>query len=259
MIRALHTAATGMTSQQLNIDNTSNNIANVNTTAFKMHRMEFADLMYQQLTYAGSTTSGDAIHPTGLEIGLGVRAVGTATINLQGNLKETGNDLDMAISGRGFFQIQLPDGRTGYTRDGSFHKQNDGTIVDSNGYPLIPQIQIPEGSTQLTIGRDGTISTTPAGANASQEIGQVELVDFINVAGMHSLGDNILVETGASGGPTAIDGAFIEIRQRFLEESNVKLVQEMTNLISAQRAYEANSKSIQAADEMLKTVNGLKR
>ena len=259
MIRALHTAATGMIAQQMNIDNISNNIANSNTTAFKKSRMDFADLMYQTLTYPGTVTCGDAISPCGVEIGLGVRPVSSTMICLQGNFKETGNPLDIGIVGKGYFQIELPNGSIGYTRDGSFHLDNNGNIVDSNGYPLIPKITIPEGATNITIGNNGTVSVKLRGENETQEIGVMEIVDFVNCCGLEALGDNLFITTKASGEPVIIDSTNCHLRQGFLEESNVQLVEEMTSLISAQRAYEANSKSIKSADEMLKTVNQLKR
>ncbi|MDR0664450.1 MAG: flagellar basal-body rod protein FlgG [Helicobacteraceae bacterium] len=262
MIRSLYAAATGMKAQQLSIDAVSNNIANVNTTGYKKQRAEFADLMYQVMEYAGTSSSATTISPTGIEVGLGVRPTAIQKIFSQGNYKETGNQLDVAISGDGFFQIQLPDGTTAYTRAGAFKLDENGTIVTADGYPLLPQVVVPADTTQLTIGADGTISVMQAGQTQSAQIGQFELANFINPAGLHSLGDNNYVNTTASGdavvGQPGLNG-FGQTRQLFLELSNVQLVDEMTDLITGQRAYEAGSKAITTSDEMLSAVNGLKR
>ncbi len=262
MLRSLYTAATGMIAQQTQIDTTSNNIANVNTIGYKKQRAEFADLMYQTMEYAGTSTSSTTISPTGIEIGLGVRPTAIAKLFTQGNFKETGNPLDMAITGQGFFQVQLPDGTTGYTRNGSFKLDSDGNVVNSDGYQMIPSIVIPSDATQVSIGTDGTVSVLQAGQTQMSQVGQIELANFVNPAGLHSLGSNNYIDTTASG--TALTGApglngIGEIRQNFVEMSNVQLVEEMTDLITGQRAYEANSKAITTSDEMLQTVNGLKR
>ena len=262
MIRSLYTAATGMIAQQTQIDTTSNNISNVNTIGYKKQRAEFADLMYQVMEYAGTATSGTSVSPTGIEVGLGVRPTAIAKIFTQGNFKETGNPLDMAITGNGFFQIQLPDGTTGYTRNGSFKLDNDGNVVNSDGYRLLPEIVIPEDATQISIGVDGIVSVLQAGATEMTQVGQIELANFINPAGLHSLGDNNFINTASSGDPiNSIPGlnGLGQTRQQFVEMSNVQLVEEMTDLITGQRAYEANSKAIVTSDEMLQTVNGLKR
>lgn len=262
MIRSLYTAATGMIAQQTQIDTTSNNIANVNTIGYKKQRAEFADLMYQTMEYAGTSTSGTSVSPTGIEIGLGVRPTAVSKLFTQGNFKETGNPLDMAITGHGFFQIELPDGTTGYTRNGSFKLDNTGNIVNSDGYKLLPNIPIPEDATQISIGVDGIVSVLQAGATATTEVGQIDLVNFVNPAGLHALGDNNFINTSASGDPivgTPGLNGIGQIRQAFVEMSNVQLVEEMTDLITGQRAYEANSKAIVTSDEMLQTVNGLKR
>lgn len=262
MIRSLYTAATGMLAQQLSIDTISNNIANVNTVGYKKQRAEFADLMYQTMQYAGTSTSATTISPTGMEVGLGVRPTSIQKIFTQGNFKETEGDLDIAITGRGFFQIELPDGTTGYTRNGSFKLDNNGNVVTTDGYRLIPEIVIPADATQITVGADGTVSVMQAGQTVATQIAQVELADFINPAGLHALGDNNYINTAASGdvitGVPGLNGIG-QTRQGFVELSNVQLVEEMTDLITGQRAYESNSKAITTSDEMLSTVNQLKR
>jgi flagellar basal-body rod protein FlgG len=261
MIRSLYTAATGMVAQQTQIDTTSNNISNVNTIGYKKQRAEFADLMYQTMTYAGTSTSDTTTSPTGIEVGLGVRPTAVAKQFTQGNFKETGNSLDIAITGNGFFQILLPDGTTGYTRNGSFKLDANGNVVNSDGYQLIPQLTIPADATEITIGVDGTVSVLQAGATATTQIGQIELANFINPAGLHSMGDNNYINTSASGDPilsTPGLNGIGQTRQNFVEMSNVELVDEMTDLITGQRAYEANSKVITTSDEMLKVVNDLK-
>jgi flagellar basal-body rod protein FlgG len=251
-----------MKAQQLSIDAVSNNIANVNTTGYKKQRAEFADLMYQVMEYAGTSTSATTVSPTGIEVGLGVRPTAIQKLFTQGNYKETGNQLDVAISGEGFFQVQLPDGTTAYTRAGAFKLDENGTIVTADGYALLPQVVVPADTTQLTIGSDGTISVMQAGQTQSNQIGQFELANFINPAGLHSLGDNNYINTTASGdavtGQPGLNGLG-QTRQLFLELSNVQLVDEMTDLITGQRAYEAGSKAITTSDEMLSVVNGLKR
>jgi len=261
MMRSLYTAATGMVAQQLQIDTTSNNISNVNTIGYKKQRAEFADLMYQTMTYAGTSTSTTSSSPTGIEVGLGSRPTAIAKQFTQGNFKETGNSLDLAITGNGFFQIQLPDGTTGYTRNGSFKLDADGNVVNSDGYKLLPELVIPEDTTEITIGVDGLVSVLQAGNTATTEIGQLELANFINPAGLHSLGDNNYINTSASGDPIVSTpglNGLGQTRQNFVEMSNVELVDEMTDLIIGQRAYEANSKVITTSDEMLKVVNDLK-
>ena len=262
MMRSLYTAATGMVAMQMQIDTTSNNISNVNTIGYKKQRAEFADLFYQVAEYAGTSTSANTISPTGIEVGLGVRPTAVTKLFSQGDFKETENNLDMAITGNGFFQIQLPDGTISYTRNGSCKLNNEGTIVNADGYTLLPQITVPQDATQISIGTDGTVSVLQGGETQLAQIGQLETVTFINPAGLHALGDNLFLNTTASGdaiaGTPGLNG-FGQIRQGFVEMSNVKLVEEMTDLITGQRAYEANSKSIQTSDAMLQTVNGLKR
>ncbi|MCQ2657074.1 flagellar basal-body rod protein FlgG [Helicobacter pylori] len=262
MLRSLYSATSGMLAQQTHIDTTSNNIANVNTTGFKKSRADFNDLFYQAMQYAGTNTSNTTLSPDGMEVGLGVRPSAITKMFSQGSPKETENNLDVAITGKGFFQVQLPDGTTAYTRSGNFKLDEQGNLVTSEGYLLVPQITLPEDTTQVNIGVDGTVSVTQGLQTTSNVIGQITLANFVNPAGLHSMGDNLFSITNASG--DAIVGnpdsqGLGKLRQGFLELSNVRLVEEMTDLITAQRAYEANSKSIQTADAMLQTVNSLKR
>ena len=262
MVRSLFTAATGMIAQQTQVDVTSHNIANVNTMGYKKNRAEFADLMYQVMSYAGTPTSTTTTHPTGIEVGLGVRPQAITKIHSQGYFKETGNNLDMVIAGNGFFQVQMPDGTTAYTRNGAWKLDSDGNIVNDDGLQLVPNITIPADATQIAIGIDGTVSVLQPGAPEMQQVGQIEIVNFINPAGLHSSGDNLFLETGASGAPIigiAGQDGLGQIKQGFVEMSNVQLVEEMTELITGQRAYEANSKAITTSDSMLQTTNELKR
>ncbi|MCI6344715.1 MAG: flagellar basal-body rod protein FlgG [Campylobacter sp.] len=262
MLRSLFTAATGMIAQQTQVDVTSHNIANVNTMGYKKNRAEFADLMYQVMSYAGTPTSTTTTHPTGIEVGLGVRPQAITKIHSQGYFKETGNNLDMVIAGNGFFQVQMPDGTTAYTRNGAWKLDSDGNIVNDDGLQLVPNITIPADATQISIGIDGTVSVLQPGAAEMQQVGQIEIVNFINPAGLHSSGDNLFLETGASGAPIigiASQDGLGQIKQGFVEMSNVQLVEEMTELITGQRAYEANSKAITTSDSMLQTTNELKR
>ncbi|MCI6340124.1 MAG: flagellar basal-body rod protein FlgG [Campylobacter sp.] len=262
MLRSLFTAATGMIAQQTQVDVTSHNIANVNTMGYKKNRAEFADLMYQAMSYAGTPTSTTTTHPTGIEVGLGVRPQAITKIHSQGYFKETGNNLDMVIAGNGFFQVQMPDGTTAYTRNGAWKLDSVGNIVNDDGLQLVPNITIPADATQISIGIDGTVSVLQPGAAEMQQVGQIEIVNFINPAGLHSSGDNLFLETGASGAPIigiAGQDGLGQIKQGFVEMSNVQLVEEMTELITGQRAYEANSKAITTSDSMLQTTNELKR
>ena len=262
MMRSLYTASTGMIAQQIQIDVTSNNIANVNTIGFKESTAQFADLLYQTLQYAGSPTSTTTMSPTGMQVGLGVRPVAIAKEFSQGSLKETGNELDLAISGRGMFQIQLPDGTTAYTRNGSFKLDSNGTVVTSDGYPITPQITVPANTQQVSIGTDGTVSVLQPGQTNMQQVGQIQTALFVNPAGLAALGDNNYINTAASGDPIVgtpgLEGLGA-VRQGFVEMSNVQLVEQMTDLITGQRAYEANSKAILTSDEMLGITNSLKK
>lgn len=262
MMRALWTAGTGMIAEQANIDVISNNLANVNTTGFKKVRTDFQDLMYQTMSQAGAATGPDTQLPSGIQMGTGTRQVATQKIYTDGSYESTGNNLDVAIEGDGFFQILMPDGTTSYTRDGSFKKDSQGRIVTSDGYPLEPQINIPDNATDITISADGRVSATIPGQTDTQDLGQLELARFINPAGLSSIGRNLLQETAASGNPVTSnpgdDGAGT-LAQKYLEMSNVQVVEEMVNMIVAQRAYEVNSKAVQTADSMLEQAANLKR
>lgn len=262
MIRALYTAASGMDAQQTNIDNIAHNLANVNTTGFKKSRVEFQDLVYQQLVQAGSPTSTAGEAPIGLEAGLGTRPVGTARDFGSGNLRSTAGPLDLAIEGRGFFQVSTPDGTTAYTRCGALHLDSQGQLVTSDGYPLEPALTIPSNATSISISKTGIVSVAIPGQSAAQEVGTIELATFQNPGGLSALGGNLFATTTASGEPTngvpGTDGIGT-IAQGFLEESNVSVVEEMVNMILGQRAYEANSKVVQAANEMLQQVNNMAR
>lgn len=262
MIRGLYTAASGMNAQQTNIDVISNNIANVNTTGFKQDRAEFQDLMYESLNYTAGATTADTDNPTGIDVGLGVRVEGIQKSFSQGSLRETGNKLDVAIEGDGFFKITMPNGETGYTRNGAFKVDSEGSLVNGSGFKLDPEIVVPAELSEISIGQDGTVSGTNASTGEVTDLGQITIVDFINPAGLAPQGSNLYLATETSGdaieGTPGLDGMG-NLRQGMLESSNVSLVIEMVNLITAQRAYEANSKSIQTTDSMLQTVNQLKR
>jgi flagellar basal-body rod protein FlgG len=262
MIRALFTAATGMTAQQLNIDTTANNLANVNTTGFKKSRVDFQDLLYQTPRTPGAPTAQNAEAPTGIQVGSGVRPASTQRIFSQGDFQQTDNQLDLVIEGDGFFQVLRGDGTSAYTRAGSFRKDANGRMVNPDGFPLQPEISIPTQAISVSIGTDGVVNVTLAGNNTPQQIGTIELARFVNPAGLNGIGRNLFLPTGASG--TAITGApgslgFGTLSQGFVEMSNVKVVEEMVNMIIAQRAYEVNAKSVQAADEMMQLSNNLRR
>lgn len=256
MIRALHTAATGMDAQQQRIDVIANNLANVNTTGFKKSRADFQDLLYQNTKVPGTSASQGVAAPIGMQVGTGVRTASTHRSFSTGDLAQTGNQFDVAIEGRGFFQISMPDGQQAYTRSGNFEIDQQGQLVTPDGYLLEPSIAIPPGATAVTIAADGTVSATIAGETAATEVGQLQLVDFVNPGGLESIGRNFYKATTASGdpqiNPPGLQGLGTTA-QGFLEMSNVKVVEEMINLISSQRAYEINSKVIQASDEMLQT------
>jgi flagellar basal-body rod protein FlgG len=236
----------------------ANNLANVNTTGFKRDRAEFSTLAYQLITQPGAASSAENKYAVGLNLGTGVSINGTARIDTQGTLTTTGNTLDMAIQGDGYFQIQMPDGRTGYTRAGNFSLSAEGKIVTGDGMPLQPEIQVPANTTSITIGADGTVSATVDGQAAPTEIGKIETARFVNGAGLLSIGNNLLTETAASGTPqvgapgTEGRGA---VKSGVLEASNVNVVEELVDMIETQRAYEVNSKMIQATDEMLRNAN----
>lgn len=262
MIKAMRTAATGMVAQQMNVDNIANNLSNVNTTGFKKSKIEFQDILYQNYRRAGAASSVGSEVPAGLSIGYGARPAATVRQFTTGDLQQTGNPLDMAIAGDGFFQVQRIDGTTAYTRDGAFKLSADGQIVTSDGYFLEPNISIPEDATSVAIGNDGTIEVLQAGQNEPTQIGQIELARFVNAAGLEAIGQNLLVQTSASGDPiTDVPGqsGLGTIDQGYLEMSNVDVVSEMVNMIVAQRSYEMNSKAIQTSDDMAAITNQLKR
>ena len=257
-MRSLSIAATGMLAQQINVEVISNNIANINTTGYKRQRAEFHDLLYQDLLRAGTQTSNTGtVVPSGIQIGLGVKPAAVYRITEQGNLLITNNDLDLAINGKGYFQVELPSGETGYTRAGSLGRSSTGDLVTSNGFIVQPGITIPSDALGITVNAEGEVLVTVASQTAPQNVGQIQLANFPNEAGLQAIGGNLLLETTASGLPTiGSPGSpgFGDIQQGALETSNVNAVAEITNLITAQRAYEMNSRVIQAADEMLSSV-----
>ncbi|CCK75372.1 MAG: flagellar basal-body rod protein FlgG [Oleispira antarctica] len=251
---ALWVSKSGLQAQDLALTTVSNNLANVSTTGFKKDRPVFEDLLYQIKRQPGANSSADTRLPSGLQVGTGVRTAGTQKVFTTGSLQLTDQPLDMAVNGRGFFQIQMPDGTLSYTRDGTFHINAEGTIVNVNGYALEPQIDIPELTNQLTISSDGIVQAKLFGDPTPQELGQIDLVDFINPAGLQSTGGNLYKETAASGAPNvgiAANDGFGAIEQGALENSNVEVVEELVKMITVQRAYEMNSKVVSAADQML--------
>ncbi|BAN35520.1 flagellar basal-body rod protein FlgG [Sulfuricella denitrificans skB26] len=260
MIRSLWIAKTGLDAQQTNIDVISNNLANVSTNGFKRARPVFEDLLYQTLRQPGAQSSQQTQLPTGLQLGTGVRPVAVEKIHTQGSLQQTGNALDVAINGKGFLQILMPDGTTAYTRDGSFQVDSQGQMVTSSGYSVQPAITIPSNATSVTIGKDGTVSVLQAGSTAVTQVGTLQLAGFINPAGLQSLGENLFQETAASGAPSAntpgTNGLGF-LNQNYLETSNVNVVEEMVNMIQAQRAYEINSKAVTVSDQMLQKLTQL--
>lgn len=261
-LRALWTAASGMEGQAINIDVIANNLANVNTSGFKRSRPDFQDLFYQSLQIAGAASSSGTEIPTSSQIGLGTKLGAVAKIFTQGDYKQTGNDLDLAIDGNGFFQITNPEGEINYTRSGAFKLDGDGNIVTSDGYLLEPQITIPNNAVQVTIGLDGTVTVLNAGETTPSEVGQIETARFANPAGLIALGKSLYMESETSGSPTTGtpgEDGLGTVTQGFLESSNVNVVEEMVNMILAQRAYEINGKAIQTADEMLQVANNIKR
>jgi flagellar basal-body rod protein FlgG len=251
-----------MQAQQINIDTIANNIANVNTTGFKQARAEFQDLLYQNIRPAGTASSSSTEYAVGLQLGLGVRPVATDRIYSQGDFKQTGNPFDLVIEGKGFFQVRLPSGELAYTRDGSFHLNAEGSIVTADGNPLEPQISIPADAQEIVIGSDGTVSVTQAGQTAAQQVGSIQIANFQNPGGLNGIGRNLLLPTSASGDATAAnpgENGLGRINQGFLEQSNVNVVEEMVNMIVAQRAYEVNSRAVRVADDMMSQINNLVR
>ncbi len=261
-MRSLDIAATGMLAQQRNVEVVSNNLANMNTTAFQRRRTEFHDLIYQDLRRVGTTSSDSGtIVPTGVQIGLGVKLAAVYRIHEQGNLEATDNTLDLAIQGKGFFQVLLPDGTTSYTRDGTFQLDGTGQIVTHDGYTVQPGITVPSNAIDVTVNNSGQVQVKIEGQTALSTVGQLQIATFLNDAGLEAIGDNLYLETPASGAATTGNPAatgFGTILQGFLETSNVNAVEEISNLISAQRAYEMNSKVIQTSDEMLGTLTSLR-
>jgi flagellar basal-body rod protein FlgG len=262
-MRSLHTAATGMMAQELNVQVISNNIANMRTTGYKRQRAEFQDLLYQHLRRVGTQTSDQGnILPTGIELGSGVKTAGTPRIMSQGGLLPTEKELDMAIRGEGFFRVLLPDGRTAYSRDGSFELDAQGRLVTAQGYVIQPGLTLPQNARAVTVNSQGQMLATLPGTNTPTQIGQLELSIFVNKAGLQAVGDNLFLETPASGTPqngTPGNEGFGDIQQGNLEQANVEAVKEISDLISAQRAYEMNAKVISASDQMLTSTSNMMR
>lgn len=263
MIRALYTAASGMQAQQLNLDTIANNLSNSSTSGFRRRRLQFQDLLYQNMVMPGTAATQQTTVAAGLQIGLGTRSAASEIIQLQGDMSATGNPLDLAIEGQGFFQITLPTGDTGYTRGGTFHLDAQGNVVTADGNAMEPSITIPQGATSITIGSDGTVSATLVGQQAAQQVGNIQLALFANPGGLNSIGKNLFLATTASGDPTpgtpgGTEGLG-EIQQGFVEGSNVSVVDEFIQMIVAQRSYEANSRVVKAADEMFQQINNLGR
>ena len=260
MIRSLYIAKTGLEAQQTNLDVVTNNLANVSTNGFKKSRAVFEDLLYQNVRQPGAQSSQQTQLPSGLQIGTGVRAVATERIHTQGNPQQTGNSKDVMINGSGFFQVLMPDGTTAYTRDGSFQTDNNGQLVTASGYVLQPPITVPSNALTMTVGRDGTVSVTTPGTVAPTQIGSIQVSNFVNPAGLESLGENLYAETGASGtaqtSTPGTNGSGV-LMQGFVETSNVNVVEEMVNMIQTQRAYEINSKAITTSDQMLQKISQL--
>ncbi|MBU3917029.1 flagellar basal-body rod protein FlgG [bacterium] len=256
MMTSLFTASTGMKGQQSQIDSIANNLANVNTNGFKQTRNNFQDLLYSNEIMPGSNTSSNTISPTGIHKGHGVKLAGTQKIYTQGNLTHTGHNLDISIDGDGFFQVLRPNGTIAYSRDGAWQRDSGGRVVNSDGYPMEPEIVIPPEATKIIIGQDGQVQVLIGDDPTPNKIGNIQLSKFINPAGLNPIGKNLLMETGASGNAVrsdpGIEGTGM-LSQGFLEKSNVSVVDEMVNMIIAQRAYEVNSKSIQTSDNMLQT------
>jgi flagellar basal-body rod protein FlgG len=260
MIRSLFIAKTGLEAQQTNLDVITNNLANVSTNGFKKSRAVFEDLLYQNVRQPGAQSSQQTQLPSGMQIGTGVRTVATERIHTQGNPQQTGNDKDVMINGSGYFQVLLPDGTQAYTRDGSFQADANGQLVTASGYVLQPPITVPNNALSMTVGRDGTVSVTTQGQTAPTQIGTIQVSTFVNPAGLDSRGENLYVETGASGTANAntagTNGAGV-LMQGYVETSNVNVVEEMVNMIQTQRAYEINSKAITTSDQMLQKISQL--
>jgi flagellar basal-body rod protein FlgG len=263
MIRALYSAASGMVAQQTNVENIANNLANANTNGFKARRAQFQDLMYQNMVQPGAAAGQQTTVPAGLQLGLGTRSASNEMLFTQGAFSETGNPLDIVIQGKGFFQVQLPSGELAYTRNGTFQLDKTGSLVTADGNPVQPQITIPPQAQSIVVASDGTVSYSLPGQTNTQQAGQLQLANFQNPAGLNSLGNSLYQPTDASGDPTVgIPGGpegMGSLLQGFVEQSNVSVVQEFINLIVAQRGYEANSKVVQAADNMYQNINNVSR
>lgn len=254
MLRSLYIAETGMNAQQTQMDVISNNLANLSTTGFKGSRAVFQDLIYQTLSQPGAQSTQQTQIPSGMQVGTGVQLIATERLQTQGNLTQTGNNLDLAIQGAGFFQVLMSDGTTSYTRDGSFQQNNQGQVVTASGYPVQPAITIPSNATSLTVGSDGTVTATTSGSSTPVTIGTLQLAMFINPTGLQSQGNNLYQQTASSGTPTVTTpgtNASGTLNQGYVEASNVNVVEEMVNMIQTQRAYEITSKAITASDGML--------
>jgi flagellar basal-body rod protein FlgG len=262
MIRALYTSSSGMQAQQLNLDTVANNLANVNTSGFKRTRVDFQDLLYQTFKAPGTSNAQGTTIATGIQVGHGARPVATQRIFSLGDFQQTENPLDLVIEGEGFFQVQRPDGTTAYTRAGAFKKDGTGRVVTSDGFPLSPGIVIPADASSITVGTDGTVSVAITGQAAAQQVGTIQLARFVNSAGLLAAGRNLFTPTQASGDPVVANPGVQGVgtlAQGFLEMANVKVVEEMVAMITSQRAYEANSKAIQSADDMLNIANNMRR
>lgn len=263
MIRALYSAASGMTAQQMNVDTIANNLANASTNGFKMRRMQFQDLLYQTVVAPGSAAAGQSVVPTGLQLGLGSRPVSNEIVFQQGDFQQTSNPLDLTIQGNGFFQIRRSTGELAYSRAGNFHLDRDGRMVTADGDALEPQITLPTERQTISISSDGRVSVTLPGQAQAQLVGQIQLASFSNPSGLNSIGKNLFLPTDASGDPTVGDPGGQEglgtLQQGYLEGSNVSVVEEFISLITSQRAYEASSKVVKAADQMYEQVNNLSR
>ncbi len=263
MIRALYTAASGMMAQEMNLDNVANNLSNSSTSGFRRRRLQFEDLVYQNLIMPGAAASQQTTMVAGLQVGLGTRTAASEVIQMQGDFSQTGNPLDLTIQGQGFFQVLLPDGETAYTRAGSFHLDAQGNLVTQDGNPVQPAVTIPPGATSVTVAPDGTISVTLPGQTAAQQVGSLQLALFNNPGGLNSTGSNLFLATTASGDPIIGTPGGSEgigpLVQGMLEQSNVSVVDEFVQMIVAQRSYEANSRVVNAADQMLQDINTLGR
>jgi flagellar basal-body rod protein FlgG len=260
MIRSLWIAKTGLEAQQLNMDVISNNLANVNTNGFKRQRAVFQDLLYQTMRQPGAQASEQTSLPSGLQLGTGVRPVSTQRVHTQGGLNPTGNELDVAIEGKGFFPVQMPDGSTAYTRDGHFDKNENGQLVNADGHPIQPGVTVPADAKKLEISPDGIVSATVPGQAEPQQIGQLTLATFVNEAGLESIGGNLYRETQASGAPNELNPGLEDagtLKQSYVETSNVNVAEELVSMIQVQRAYEINSKAVSASDQMLQRLSQL--